>query len=159
LGHRDPAAYVAAIARILPAYEDADLQRGENIMDSWALMHICFGEHDAVEFGATYIRLKEGRALGELTPAPVFADAWKNPEPAPLVMSLIVRAHSKLVRIWATQLFQREHATFAVPFDTICALLEHEEPEVQQFGAKLLESSSTLATLPVDSWLKLLQTK
>ena len=43
--------------------------------------------------------------------------------------------------------------------DTILALLEHEEPEVQQFGAKLLESSSSLATLPVSSWLKLLETK
>jgi hypothetical protein len=75
------------------------------------------------------------------------------------LLSLIVRAHARLVRIWATQLFQREHANFAVPFDTIRALLEHEEPEVQQFGAKLLESSGALATLPVESWLKLLQTK
>ena len=48
---------------------------------------------------------------------------------------------------------------FAVPFDLIRTLLEHEEPEVQQFGAKLLESSGALATLPVESWLKLLQTK
>ncbi len=159
LGHRDPAAYVAAIGKTLAAYEDADLLRGENILDSWALLHACFGEHDALEFGATHTQLKEGRTLGELSPAPMHLDAWQKPESAPLLLALIVRARAKLVRIWATQLFQREHATFAVPFETIRALLEHEEPEVQQFGAKLLESSSALATLPVDSWLKLLQTK
>jgi hypothetical protein len=159
LGHRDPAAYIGAIAQALAAYEDTDLQRGENILDSWGLMHTCFGEHDALEFGATHIQLKEGRALGELTPAPMFPDAWKQPEAAPVVLSLVVRARARLVRVWATQLFQNEHAAYAVGLDTILALLEHEEAEVQQFGAKLLESSSSLATLPVASWLKLLQTK
>jgi hypothetical protein len=63
------------------------------------------------------------------------------------------------VRLWATQLFQRDHAAFAPPWETILALLEHEEAEVQQFGAKLLETSTSLATLPVASWLKLLQTQ
>ena len=159
LGHRDPAAYVTAISTALAAFDDTDLQRGENILDSWALMQACFGEHDALEFGATHIQLKDGRTLGELTSAPACPDAWKKPESAPLLLSLIIRARARLVRIWATQLFQREHAAFAVPFDTVRALLEHEESEVQQFGAKLLESSPALATLPVESWLKLLQTK
>lgn len=159
LGHRDPAAYLGAIATALAVFEDADLQRGENILDSWALMHACFGEHEALEFGATHIQLKDGRTLGELSPAPMFPDAWKRPEAASLVLGLVTRAHARLVRLWATQLFQREHAAFAVPLDTILALLEHEEADVQQLGAKLLESSSSLATLPVASWLKLLQTK
>src|SRR5207244_543562 len=80
LGHRDPAAYPAAIARALSAYEDADLERGENILDSWGLLHACFGKHDALEFGATHVQLKEGRGLGDLSPAPVYPDAWKKPE-------------------------------------------------------------------------------
>ena len=159
LGYRDPAAYVAAIVPALAAFDDSDLQRGENILDSWALMHACFGEHDALEFGATHIQLKDGRSLGELSPAPMFPEAWKKSETAPLLLTLVVRARARLVRIWAMQLFQREHATFAIPLETILALLEHDEAEVQQFGAKLLESSSSLATLPVESWLKLLQTK
>ncbi len=159
LGHRDPAAYLGAIVNALAAYEDSDLQRGENILDSWALMHACFGEHDALEFGATHIQLKDGRTLGELSPAPMFPDVWKRSEAAPKVLALVTQARARLVRLWATQLFQREHAAFAVPLETILALLEHEEAEVQQFGAKLLESSSSLATLPVASWLKLLQTK
>lgn len=158
LGFRDPAAYLAAIVRALPAYEDADLRRGENILDSWGLLHACFGEHDALEFGATHVQLKEGRTLGELSPAPMFAATWKKSDAAPALLLLAVQAHSRLVRLWAMQLFQREHDSFAVSLETILALLEHDEADVQQFGAKLLESSAALATLPVASWLKLLQT-
>jgi hypothetical protein len=159
LGYREPAAYLDAIARILTAYEDADLQRGENILDSWGLMHACFGEHEALEFGATHIRLKEGRGLGELTPAPYFPEIWKQPEAALVLLTLASQVRSRLVRVWAMQLFQREHASFAVPLETIVRLLDHEEAEVQQFGAKLLEASAALGTLPVKSWLKLLQTR
>jgi hypothetical protein len=122
-------------------------------------MHACFGEHDALEIGATHIQLKEGRTLGELSPAPAFPEAWKKPETAPLLLALVVSAPARLVRIWARQLFQRDHAGFAVPLETILALVEHEEADVQQFGAQLLESSTFLATLSVASWLKLLQTK
>ncbi|HWH68012.1 MAG TPA: hypothetical protein VNT26_01395, partial [Candidatus Sulfotelmatobacter sp.] len=159
LGYRDPAGYVAGIAKALAAFQDADLEHGENILDSWALMHACFGEHDALEFGATHIQLKNGRTLGELSPAPMFPEAWKQPEAAPVLLQMVARARAHLVRLWAKQLFQRDQATFAVPLETLLALLEHEEPDVQQFGAKLLESSPALATLPVASWLKLLQTK
>lgn len=159
LGYGKPDAYVGAITKTLAMFDDADLQRGENILDSWALIHACFAEHDALEIGATRIQLKEGRTLGELSPAPAFPEAWKKPAAAPLLLGLVVSAHSRLVRIWARQLFQREHAAFTVPLETILALLEHDEADVQQFGAKLLESSALLATLPVASWLKLLQTK
>ncbi len=159
LGYRDPEAYVGAIVKALVAFDDTDLQRGENILDSWALMHVCFGGHDALEIGATHIQLKEGRSLGELSPAPAFPEAWKKPTAAPLLLALVISAPARLVRIWARQLFQRDHAVFTVPLETILALLEHEEADVQQFGAKLLESAAFLATLPVTSWLKLLQTK
>jgi hypothetical protein len=159
LGYRNPAGYIAAIASALALFTDGDLQRGENILDSWALMHACFGEHDALEFGVDHVQLKEGRTLGELSPAPMFAEAWKKPESAPVLLTLVVKAQARLVRVWATQLFQREHLSFAPSLEIIMALLEHEEADVQQFGAKLLESSAALATLPVASWLRLLETR
>jgi len=159
LGFRDPAAYLPAIVRALVAYEDADLQRGENILDSWALMHACFGEHEALEFGATHIELKEGRGLGDLSPAPVFPEAWKKAEAAPILLSLAVNSGARLMRLWAMQLFQREHLNHAVALDAIVSLLDHEDAEIQQFGAKLLETSAGLGTLPVTSWWRLLQTK
>ena len=159
LGFRDPAAYIATIVHALTGYEDADLQRGENVLDSWGLVHACFGESDALEIRATHIQLKEGRTLGDLKPAPVFPEAWKKQEAATALMALAVHARARLVRLWAIQLFEREHANFAVPLETILALLEHEEADIQQFGAKLLETSPALTTLPVASWLKLLETK
>jgi hypothetical protein len=159
LGHREPMKYLPAIINALARYDDADLQKGENILDSWSLMHACFAESDALEFGATHIELKESRTLGELTPAPAFSDAWKKPDSAPMVLALAVRAQARLVRLWAMQLFQRDHSTYAVSLENILSLLEHEDAELQQFGSKLLESSGVLATLPISSWLKLLQTK
>jgi len=159
LGYRDPGTYQAALARALAAYQDADLERGENILDSWGLMHACFAGHDALKFGATYIQLKDGRSLGELTPAPRFPDVWKKPDAAPALLSLAVQARARLVRVWAMQLFEHEHANHAVELETIVRLLDHEDAEIQQFGAKLLESAAGLGTLPVASWLKLLQTR
>jgi hypothetical protein len=159
LGHREPMKYLPAIVNALARYDDADLQKGENILDSWSLMHACFAKSDVLEIGATHVQLKEGRTLGELTPAPAFPDAWKKPESAPMVLALAVRARARLVRLWAMQLFQREHSTHAVSLENILSLLEHEDADVQQFGSKLLESSGVLATLPISSWFRLLQTK
>src|SRR6266481_840436 len=159
LGHREPMKYVPAIVNALARYEDADLQKGENILDSWSLMHACFAQSDALEFGATHVQLKDGRALGGLTPAPAFSDAWKKADSASMVLALAVRAQARLVRLWAMQLFQRDHSTHAVSLDNILSLLEHEDADVQQFGSKLLESSGVLTTLPISSWLRLLQIK
>ena len=159
LGYRDGSAYLSAIVLALAAYTDADLECGENILDSWSLLHACFGEHDALEFGATHVHLKEDRTLGELTPAPQFPELWKKSEAVPLVLATSVHAGSRLVRLWAMQLFEREHATVAVPLETILELLEHEDTDIQQFGARLFETSGLLGTLPMASWLKLLQTR
>jgi hypothetical protein len=159
LGHREPMKYIPAIVNALARYEDADLQKGENILDSWSLMHGCFAKSDVIEIGATHVQLKEGRTLGELTPAPAYPDAWKKSESAPMALALAVRARARLVRLWAMQLFQREHSNHAVSLENILSLLEHEDADVQQFGSKLLESSGVLATLPISSWFRLLQTK
>jgi len=42
LGHREPLKYIPSIVNALARYEDADLQKGENILDSWVFMHVCF---------------------------------------------------------------------------------------------------------------------
>lgn len=159
LGFRDAGAYLQAIVPPLAAYTDEDLQRGENILDSWGLVHACFGEHDALEFDATHVRLKEGQSLTDLSPAPMFPDGWKKPEAAQVLLALATQARSRLMRVWSMLLFQREHLNFPVPLETIVRLLDHEDAEVQQFGSKLLETSPALATLPIPGWLKLLETK
>ncbi len=65
LGYQHPDRYVPAIVRALLQYQDADLAQGENILDTWGLVHACFHGHAALEFTSSQIRLKEGRSIGE----------------------------------------------------------------------------------------------
>src|SRR5687767_14488334 len=62
MGHRRPVDYLGAVVRFLARYRDEDLAKGENIIDSWSLLHACFFEHDALEFNASHALLKEGRS-------------------------------------------------------------------------------------------------
>jgi hypothetical protein len=51
----------------------------------------------------------------------------------------------------------------AVPMDLqpdkLLKLLDHDDAEVQQFGAELLQSATGLEKMPVSFWLQLLKTK
>jgi hypothetical protein len=161
MGYQRPEAYSGAIARALRAYQDDDLAQGEHILDSWGLVHVCFRGHDALEFGAAKIRLKEGRSLSELTPAPRFADLWRKPESMPVLLGLVTQARSRLVRVWAMQLVKREHEERLadMPPEEILALLDHEDEEIQQFAAALLRANRRLAKLPMETWFRLLEAK
>jgi hypothetical protein len=161
LGYQHPERYVPAITRALMQYQDADLALGENILDTWGLMQGCFRQHAALEFTSSQIRLKEGRSIGELTPAPRFVELWRSPEAAKMLFSLIRQARSRLMRVWAMELLRQEHAArlAEVPVDELFALLEHADEEVQQFAARLLEASPAVSRLPVVTWFKLLGTQ
>lgn len=159
LGFGQPEAYPAAIARALVAYRDADFVRGENILDSWGLLHACFGEHDALEFGPVHPRLKENRSFSELASAPAFGEAWKTPASGTVLFSLLFRARSRLVRVWARQTFEREHPAYVASVDELRQLLDHDDGDIQQLGARLLANAPGLATLPLADWLRLLQTR
>jgi hypothetical protein len=161
LGYRQPDAYVQAAAGVLARYRDEDLAAGENLLDSWGLMQICFREHDALSFQATAILLKEGRGLAELTPAPRFPESWKRPEAARVLLDLVVRSSARLVRFWSMQLLRRHHLEqlAASAPDSFITLLDHDDDEVQRFGAELLASSRELPKLPIENWLRLIQTR
>ncbi|HWY74365.1 MAG TPA: hypothetical protein VN281_02045, partial [Verrucomicrobiae bacterium] len=111
-GFQRPTEYPKLIARALAVYRDEDLAKGENILDSWELMNVCFRGHDALEFTPNQVRVKEGRTLSELSPAPRFPQLWRTPESAPILFSLITEAQSRLVRVWAMGLLRREHASW-----------------------------------------------
>ncbi len=161
LGHQHPEQYCAAACHALKRYGDDDLREGENILDSRSLLHFCFGEHDALEFGNSHTFLKDGRGLGELTARPAFEVLWSKPEAMPLLLNLIFEARARLVRVWATQLLRAKHAANfgSIAIDILMRLLESADDEVQQFGAELLNALPGLEKLPVDTWLKLLQTR
>jgi hypothetical protein len=162
MGHRSALDYLAAVVRFLARYRDEDLARGENILDSWTLLHACFFEHDALEFTASHAVLKEGRSLGDLSPAPMFPRAWASTAAAaPLLLWLVTESSARLVRVWAIQLIRRDHKAqlAGVSVADLLRLLDHAEDEVQELGAELLENAAGLATLPVADWLRLLQTR
>ncbi len=161
LGYQHPERYVPAIARALMQYQDEDLARGENILDTWGLVHACFHGHAALEFTSSQIRLKDGRSIGDLTPAPRFLTLWQSPEAAKTLFTLIRQARSRLVRLWAMELLRQEHAArlAEVPVEDLFALLEHADDEVQQFAAGLLEASPATSRLPIATWFKLLATQ
>ena len=158
MGFAGPADYPGAVARMLAGYRDEDLAKGENILDNWSLLHACFYESDVLEWGATHPKLRDGRSLRELTPAPQFPELWKTPTAARVLLDLIVDAKARLVRVWAMQLLRREHLgnLSGIPIASIRRLLDHGDGEVQLLGAELLEKARGLEQLTIDQWLELL---
>jgi hypothetical protein len=70
-------------------------------------------------------------------------------------------AGSKLVRQWTMELVRREHKDnlTTLPVEEIIRLLDHEQADIQQFGAELLEHSTRLASLPISTWLQMLKSE
>jgi hypothetical protein len=160
MGFQRPAGYCAAVASALAAYRDEDLNQGEHVLESWGLVQACFRKHDALQFGATHIRIKPGRSLVELRPAPRFLPLWQKADALPILVSLLADAKSRLVRHWAIGML-REHQREFLPniqVEDILRLLDHADDEARQFGAELLEQSPQLGSLPIALWLKLLAT-
>lgn len=159
LGHQRPADYVKAVSRALGRYRDDDLRRGEDILESWGLIHACFGKHRSLQFDAARVTLKEGSSLEGLTAAPYFSELWRHADAAEELLNLTCMAKSRLVRVWAVQLLKREHAAWLddLPAHDLLRLLEHEDAEVQQFGAGLLASARGLPSWPIATWLRLVE--
>ena len=156
-----PEAYAPAILPALRRYRDEDLEKGENILDSWALLQICFYGGDVIEFHSRHHRLREGRTLAELRAAPRFPEAWDKPDVARAVLRLVSEARATLVRCWAMDLFRglASRAELTLSPDEFLALLDHADERVQQFGAELFDAQAGNERLPVTDWLRLLRTK
>ncbi len=161
LGYAQPAAFPAAIAPALGRYRDEDLAKGENILDSWALLNICFRGCAGLEFRPNHLRLKAGHTLAELHAAPRFAKAWETPEAVLILIQLVAEAKAHLVRMWAMELYRKVSPglEFEISPELIFTLLSHDNDVVQQFAAELLEGRSGLEKLPLEMWLRLLRTE
>lgn len=161
MGFQRAADYCAAVAGMLARYRDADLAKGENVLDSWSLLHACFASHPALAFDASRARLVEGRGLADLQPAPQHAKLWAAPTAAKPLLALVPAAASRLVRAWAIALLREQHAERlrTVAFADLLPLLDHAEADVQEFGAALLENAAGLEGVSIDDWLRLLRTR
>jgi len=124
-------------------------------------MHACFGRSDVLKIDPSKINVKEDRSLGEMTAAPQFPELWSAKGATRVLVSLLISAQSRAVRVWAMQLLRRDHTEHFSDFtaEEILPLLDHADEEVQAFAAEMLEKSTTLAKLDLATWLKLLQTR
>jgi len=156
-----PAAYVPAVAGMLGRYRDDDLAAAEHVLDSWSLMHACFGAHPAVSFTTHRARLAAGASIGTLTPSPAYPELWTDPAAARPVLGLVAAARSRVVRVWATDLLRRDHLPnlAGLPAADLVPLLLSDDEPVQALGAELLERAAGLSTIPFATWVQLLQAK
>lgn len=161
LGFQRPGDYILPISAALALYRDEDLAKGENILDSWSLAHIAFRTSPVLRFLRAKVEVTEGRSLAELSAAPQFEQLWKQPASVQPLLTLTTSAQSRLVRVWAMQLLKRHHLPTLATLspEQLLTLLDHADEEVQQFGASLLGSLSGVGNWPVDTWLRLLETR
>lgn len=159
LGFQNAAAYVPAVAGALARYRDEDFQKGENYLDSWGFMHVCFGTHTAVEFSTFRAGFREGSGLADLSPAPAFPALWFSAEGARAAVGLAISAGARAVRLWAVRLL-------ALPGMNLAATLQHadlqrllaaEDEEIQTAAIALLRQAPDVARWTVPQWLALLE--
>ena len=160
LGYSRPADFPRVVVPALRRYHDAHLAVGENILDSWVLLNVCYRDCAALEFHSVHIRLKEGHTLAELRATPRFPASWSTPEAALLLLGLVAQAPAQLVRMWAMELFRSVRPTLELdlPAEALLGLLDHADERVQQFGAELFAAHPGLDKLPLATWLRLLGT-
>lgn len=160
-GFQRPADYTKITAAALARYTDADVARGEHILDSWALMQIAFRSSSVLSFKRSTVELATDCTLAGLIAAPRFPTLWHAPEAAAVLLDLLNRAKSRLVRVWTMQLLKQAHAAALrkISVEQLLKLLEHGDEEVQSFGAALLADLEGIDRWPVSNWLLLLETK
>jgi hypothetical protein len=161
LGFKDPAGYVTAVGRALVRYSDDDVRSGENLLDNWGLMHACFGRSDVLVFDRRHTNVKAGRSLAELAAAPMFERHWAEKGTAPILLSLLLDANCRPVRVWAIQLLKRHHsaALAGVDAELLARLIDHADADVAAFAVEVLTTANVAGTLPVATWLRLLGTR
>lgn len=160
MGFQKPAEFATAVAQALQRYQDQHLASGENILDSWGLVHACFGRSAVLEFTPALARVRAGQRMADLKAEPMFPKLWAAPAALEPLLSLVEAGQARLVRVWAIELLRRSHrsALDRLAPDRIIGWLAHVDGQVQQFAADLFSTNQALGTLSVQRWLALLQT-
>jgi hypothetical protein len=156
LGFRDAARYGRAVRTALLLYEDGHLERPEQLLDAWGLMHLLYHGSPVLVRAPRGIRVAEGRKLSELEPAPLHPDAWRGRFEE--TMAMLAVTPSLFVRRWLVSWLERtyEEDLRAPDIRHLKRLLWSPYPDVQGFAAGLLERARGAETLPLVEWLSLL---
>ena len=158
LGYREPARYAQAAAAALARYRDEDFTKGEDILDSFGLMHLAFAHSAAITLDTRRAKLRKDQAVANLEPAPAHPQAWALPEAFAPLLDLLVNAKSRLARVFAIDRLRRHHETplGTLPFEDLKRLLTSSHEDLRQIGSELFADHAALDRLPLGDWLGLL---
>lgn len=158
LGFADPGTYRTSIARALVLFTDDDVRKGENLLDNWGLMHACFGKSDQIAFSPRHANLAKNGSLAAMSAAPMFERHWSAAEAVGTLLSIVLDAQCRTVRVWAIQLLKRHHASSLAKIDpaVLIRLIEHADADVAAFAAELLLNAHAVSAFPMSTWMSLL---
>ncbi len=156
LGFRDAARYGSAVRTALLLYEDRHLERPEQLLDAWGLMHLLYHGSPVIVRAPRGIRVAEGRKLSELEPAPLHPGAWRGSFEE--TMAMLAVTPCLFVRRWLVSWLEHtyEEPLRAPDIRHLKRLLWSPHADVQSFAAGLLERARGAETLPLVEWLSLL---
>ncbi|MCC6556683.1 MAG: hypothetical protein IT372_27295 [Polyangiaceae bacterium] len=157
IGKADPARYGRAIRAALARYEDAHLERPEQLLDAWGLVHALYWGSPVLERDPRGVRLAPGAALADLEPAPIYPAAWQGAFED--VFALAWGARCRTVRLFAIGLLRRDYAgdLAGLTLARVRPLLSSPHEEVQTLGAEILRGVPGLERLPIAEWIELLR--
>src|SRR5262249_54869574 len=145
-----------AARALLVHYQDKHLEKPEQLLDAWGLLHFLYWGSPALDRRPGGARLAEGRALADLAPAPAFPEACRGCPDDPF--GLLEQAQSRPVRLAVLGVLRKEYARdlTGLSFSRLRRLLLCPHEEVQTFAAELLKSAKGLKDVPLSDWLTLL---
>lgn len=148
--------YRRAVQGALLRYQEEHLSTAAALLDARSLTQILFADSPVLVRTPGGTRLAPGAALRDLTPAPLYPDAWLGHTDD--VLGLVLHAHSRTVRQAARVILERHHADAlrAIPVTELASMLRSPHEEAQVLAIGLLEQAGGLETLPLDAWLALL---
>jgi hypothetical protein len=157
LAWKDGARYMRAITAALKLYPETAISTPVQLVDAWGLMHALYAESKVISRGVKGAVVTEGQSLEKLEPAPFKSALWKDRFDD--LLGLFLEAKCNTVRQWAIKVLRRDHVTALgrVPFAVVERLLRSPNDDAQLLGAELLSRAEGLETLPVKTWLALLE--
>lgn len=158
LGAHDAATYRQVVLATLARYEDADFPAGLSLLRMRGIVTLLFAGSDVVERRGRAVTLAGGRALSDLAPAPLLPGVWKGAGTE--LLDAVRGPRSLFVRRQLVRWLERDFAEDLAALDVgrVRALLTSEHPDLQLFGARLLETAQGVENLRIEDWLSLLRT-
>jgi hypothetical protein len=157
LGHKDPKRYGRAIRSALIRYDDAHLEKPEQLLDCWGLMHALYWASPVIVRDRRGILLASGQSLEDLHTAPIFPDAWLDCFDD--LVAMLAHAKCRLVRVFVIGLLEQTYrdALAKIPLERLLGWLRSPHEELERFALSLLQRSPDLDQLPLERWLELLE--